>query len=866
MKLSVFQDNQLINNIDLEEDGIAVDGAEFFIGRSKDCHISFNNQQISRQHAVITKRMGSKWEIKKTSDLSSLIINGQIHESKLLENGDIINIGPFALHLFIKEQQIPTTAINSTTNIVDIVDQNSFSQTNTNNVSANVSTLNPVNTVNVANAVNTNINPNSNLSTIESSTSLKEGREEGSNVAIEAGSEVGVEDSSLENEIAKEELSEENATSEDDPFAEVSSTADNSSSDASSLSERDSNSSNAINESSDINNNSTDSTQDNNTEGTNADAENPSAEDEEGGGSTKIFTSFAEYILKILGEYAPYDSYAIKDKETFIGRDPKKCQIVLNDTEVSSVHAVIKKNAVDITLEDLNSANGTILNGSRINEASLGPSDEFIIGSTTFTLLVKSEILNAEADRLMPVAENQEIQVEEVVEEEVNFSEAEASGIAGTDGNVTGDPATMGVPSTESGGIKGILKDPKKRLIFGLAAIVVGYLLFGMDDSPSPDKKDGQKKENQKQDPSVIGDPTKASTSGTTNGDKSKDDKDAKAVKTKKKLTPEEKDYLEGQYNLAKSYYDKGMYNEAKKEIDKIFEISEDGYKGAGQLRKLIKEGYEQIAELEKRKQKELETEIKKKKIEDLLKKTNDAVKEHRSEIAEALFNQILEIDPEQADVPQLRLEMNAWKKEQERIAVEKEQKIAERNRKVQALSEGKNYYLKNKWNLAIDRLEKFLQLKDMDEDLIKDATEMLNNSKNQIKNRVEPLLGKARSLKEGQDLKGAYESYLEILKVDPALAEAHNEINDIKDTLDMRARKIFREAIISESLGLYDEAKEKLREVLQIAPTDSVYFNKSRDKLKNYPDFSIETGNSTGSASAGSGPGGGGATGGTGK
>ena len=44
---------------------------------------------------------------------------------------------------------------------------------------------------------------------------------------------------------------------------------------------------------------------------------------------------------------------------------------------------------------------------------------------------------------------------------------------------------------------------------------------------------------------------------------------------------------------------------------------------------------------------------------------------------AEGMFSKILEIDPENFDVPQLKLEINAWKKEQERIAMEKAQKKA---------------------------------------------------------------------------------------------------------------------------------------------------------------------------------------------
>lgn len=111
--------------------------------------------------------------------------------------------------------------------------------------------------------------------------------------------------------------------------------------------------------------------------------------------------------------------------EIFIGRDPKKCQIVLDDPEVSSVHAVIKKNAIDVTLEDLNSSNGTILNGERINKAHLSTGDEFVIGSTSFTLETKSDLLEAESDRLMPVEAGQTIETEEIEEEIVSMDEGD---------------------------------------------------------------------------------------------------------------------------------------------------------------------------------------------------------------------------------------------------------------------------------------------------------------------------------------------------------------------------------------------------------------------------------------------------------
>ena len=148
-------------------------------------------------------------------------------------------------------------------------------------------------------------------------------------------------------------------------------------------------------------------------------------EDDDVGESTQVFKGFASYVFKLFGEHAPYDKYIVEDKEIFIGRDPEKCQIVLNDHEVSSVHAVVRKNLINCTIEDLNSSNGTILNGDRINKVELKNGDEFLIGTTSFTVEITSDLIKSESDRLMPVADNQEVEVEEIVEEDVDFNEME---------------------------------------------------------------------------------------------------------------------------------------------------------------------------------------------------------------------------------------------------------------------------------------------------------------------------------------------------------------------------------------------------------------------------------------------------------
>jgi tetratricopeptide (TPR) repeat protein len=159
----------------------------------------------------------------------------------------------------------------------------------------------------------------------------------------------------------------------------------------------------------------------------------------------------------------------------------------------------------------------------------------------------------------------------------------------------------------------------------------------------------------------------------------------------------------------------------------------------------------------------------------------------------------------------------------------------ARRNALVEKLAPGKTLFIKRDYYKAVDRLEKFINGKNIDEDLLKEATSMLRSSRKNLKNIIGPLTSKARSFKEGQDLKQSYETYGDILKIDPSNEEALNERDLIVDTLRMRSRKIYREALISESLSLFQEAKEKFQEVQQISPINSEYYTKATDKLKNY-------------------------------
>ena len=79
----------------------------------------------------------------------------------------------------------------------------------------------------------------------------------------------------------------------------------------------------------------------------------------------------------------------IKEYPCLIGRDSSTVQIALTDPKVSRTHAQFLKDGNRVLIEDLNSFNGTTVNGAKITEPTeVLPGDEIIAGTTRLVLEV----------------------------------------------------------------------------------------------------------------------------------------------------------------------------------------------------------------------------------------------------------------------------------------------------------------------------------------------------------------------------------------------------------------------------------------------------------------------------------------------
>ncbi len=81
-------------------------------------------------------------------------------------------------------------------------------------------------------------------------------------------------------------------------------------------------------------------------------------------------------------------SYELSGEETLIGRNPTT-DITLLDQGISREHAIVTydEDADAYTIEDLQSTNGTKVNGKRIRSSPLQHGDEVQVGQTHFQFL-----------------------------------------------------------------------------------------------------------------------------------------------------------------------------------------------------------------------------------------------------------------------------------------------------------------------------------------------------------------------------------------------------------------------------------------------------------------------------------------------
>jgi hypothetical protein len=141
--------------------------------------------------------------------------------------------------------------------------------------------------------------------------------------------------------------------------------------------------------------------------------------------------------------------------EIAIGREDS--DLVLEDPEVSRRHAVLRRSGASVVVEDLNSTNGTFVNGERIRgPITVGAGDQVRVGRTT--LEIESDRRPEDTMVSIPLPPDQ-----------IRSAEARPSG----DPVAEDEDATQPLPSRMLEGDVRPARSNRRRLVVGAAALAV---------------------------------------------------------------------------------------------------------------------------------------------------------------------------------------------------------------------------------------------------------------------------------------------------------------------------------------------------------------------------------------------------------
>lgn len=115
--------------------------------------------------------------------------------------------------------------------------------------------------------------------------------------------------------------------------------------------------------------------------------------------------SAMDVILKVTKGSKIGAKIAVKKEEFLIGRSPE-CHLCAGSTSISRKHCAIRRDGTKVTIEDLGSRNGTVVNGEKITGVTeLHSGDDIVIGSLGFLLTISTGLANEKKPEVKTVAE-----------------------------------------------------------------------------------------------------------------------------------------------------------------------------------------------------------------------------------------------------------------------------------------------------------------------------------------------------------------------------------------------------------------------------------------------------------------------------
>lgn len=556
------------------------------------------------------------------------------------------------------------------------------------------------------------------------------------------------------------------------------------------------------------------------------------AEDDAGGGQTKFVGAGVSALFRMEPGSANLDEFLMEKDVVLFGRG-SNCDVVLTEKKASRKHFEVRRQGLSFFLKDLNSANGTLVNGEPATEAELVAGDLIQVGESKIQFSIENKDFFAKQDQFLPVPAH----LQQVDGPEMgglgSAAEALASSL-GEDGqplsSVAGAGAELGPDGTplppkpnSSTDFIGWFKYkwaqiPKAQRMRYLSIVVIGLLvmtMLGGPDEESPKKK-----------PPPKGGPN--------------------AARRFEDLTPKNQAFVRENYKAL-------LDAQAKKDFQTMFERARnvlslvDEYNDTKSYEAIAKRGLDAIEEEKKRKALEEKQAAIRREVAALEEKGR-AIFERaltdpkaRPEL-QAMVKEIYVKDPNNRLAAEWLAQVKEKEEEEKRVAEMARQKEELRQKAEDAYEAVNRIYIDKRYVEAIKASESLDEVGWTEQEYLDKVAKLKADIRNALKSAIDPLLLEAQNQRqEGGDLVKAKEKYLEVLKIDGTNADARTGLDAIRETLHLRAKRFYHVAILSESLSDLQDAKENYAKCLHAAPEEDIYRKRCRGKLQRFEAFTPE-------------------------
>ncbi|MDZ4678776.1 MAG: FHA domain-containing protein [Oligoflexia bacterium] len=517
-------------------------------------------------------------------------------------------------------------------------------------------------------------------------------------------------------------------------------------------------------------------------------------------------------LLRLDGQGEPVEEITLGSGIIDAGRS-RSCSIKIEDEKASRRQFTLTNNGTTFVLEDLDSPNGTFVNGIKVKTHALQSGDEIKIGKEIF----RFELMNPEFENLpTTIGEPEDVPAKAPAMNQVSMGmdktevavikiSPQYSPAAWNQNDVQNYSDHINEPVMSQ---KSALKNKNTRIKVIALVLIIGciYVLTTNEEQPKPAPR------------TPAGQAAPASESANI-----------------QKLSPEQKRFLEDTYNLAMSLYTTGKYDLAALEINKIFQITPT-YKDSKNIQALCQQALEikkQQDEAERRKKDQEELQAKVSSVLDGCEKILSAKKYGQ---VESCVSQISDMDPENSRAQNLSMTARQAIEQMENSKDEQASRARRKSSALRTFENAKKAFNEKRYPAAINNFEQVANISFSDSDDIKQKAKTgIKVAKERMLEMSNHLMHEGKAALETKDYKNAISKLVKALALSPDNGDARLYFEKAERESHLELKNLYAEAVIEENLGNIESAKKKWRIILESGLVNDSYYPKAKSKLGKY-------------------------------